>query len=340
MSRRKHPALSLISLFEGLEANGVDPEKVLRRCNIKFDTLSASTYIDVNTELDIISKSLEEVSDPLFALKVGLSVKITSYSMYALMLLSAPNLKEVLEKSQKFQSLSLNLSELTIHYDGDEVEARSAIPDTHPHLKSYIADRDYAGNAVFMQEFSDEFDIRDAVLSCGIARPLPRSEHIAAYEEVLGQVPAFDQPYNWVRIPRSALSLPSKNSNPMAHRLFLIQAQEMVHKYHSDDDDLVSQIDFMLDGHCDNYPKLNEVAQFFNVSESTLRRQLSSQGTSYRALLESHRKKRALEMLDHSHFTISEVASRLGYVEPLSFFKVFKKWTGLTPKQYRRSRAV
>lgn len=43
----------------------------------------------------------------------------------------------------------------------------------------------------------------------------------------------------------------------------------------------------------------------------------------------------AKELLEYDNFDISQIAYKLGYQNPDSFMKIFKKYTGLTPSDYR-----
>ena len=74
-----------------------------------------------------------------------------------------------------------------------------------------------------------------------------------------------------------------------------------------------------------------------NLSERTLRRKLDAVQVSYRSLLDEHRKERALSMLVSRSASIQQMAEALGYAEDASFLRAFKRWTGLTPRQYLRA---
>ncbi len=43
-----------------------------------------------------------------------------------------------------------------------------------------------------------------------------------------------------------------------------------------------------------------------------------------------------MAMLRDREISIDEVAFLLGYAEPSTLFRSFKRWTGMTPRQYRR----
>ena len=47
------------------------------------------------------------------------------------------------------------------------------------------------------------------------------------------------------------------------------------------------------------------------------------------------RAKLAKSHLAQRQLTLDEIADRLGYGEQTSFGRAFKRWTGLTPQQYR-----
>ncbi|MNO06003.1 Arabinose operon regulatory protein [compost metagenome] len=47
------------------------------------------------------------------------------------------------------------------------------------------------------------------------------------------------------------------------------------------------------------------------------------------------RVRQAKELLRRGELKVAEVGSLIGYVTPQSFTRVFKKWTGTTPQEYR-----
>jgi AraC-like DNA-binding protein len=73
------------------------------------------------------------------------------------------------------------------------------------------------------------------------------------------------------------------------------------------------------------------------VPARTLQRQLADEGTSFKAELEQVRAQMAIAALRDRSVPIDEVAFLLGYAEPSSFYRSFRRWTGRTPHWYRRS---
>jgi AraC-like DNA-binding protein len=80
---------------------------------------------------------------------------------------------------------------------------------------------------------------------------------------------------------------------------------------------------------------MESVASELCVSLRTLRRQLSNEGTSFRALLDEVRETLAIQMLEETALTMEQIAVRLGYSDTANFFHAFKRWTGFPPKHFR-----
>jgi AraC-like DNA-binding protein len=78
------------------------------------------------------------------------------------------------------------------------------------------------------------------------------------------------------------------------------------------------------------------VAKRLATSVRTLQRRLRESETSYAALLEQVRRQLAADLVAAGHYSLTEVAFILGYSEPSSFHRAFKRWTGTTPEQFRR----
>ena len=77
------------------------------------------------------------------------------------------------------------------------------------------------------------------------------------------------------------------------------------------------------------------MADVLAMSGRTLRRQLSALGSSYRQLLDQVRSDLARQYLENSNMSVEQVAQLLGYTETTNFRRAFKRWLGVSPRDYR-----
>lgn len=89
----------------------------------------------------------------------------------------------------------------------------------------------------------------------------------------------------------------------------------------------------------DGRPTVSRIAAALQLTPRTLQRHLAHEGTSLQRELEEVRKTMAMAMLRDLTTPIDEVAFLLGYAEPSTLFRSFKRWTGITPHQYRAAAA-
>ncbi|MCT4980316.1 DUF1911 domain-containing protein [Pseudomonas aeruginosa] len=64
------------------------------------------------------------------------------------------------------------------------------------------------------------------------------------------------------------------------------------------------------------------------------------EGSSYRLLLDEVRQALAEELLATGAIRLEEIAERLGYGEVSNFIHAFRRWKGMTPRQYRQRRRL
>lgn len=79
------------------------------------------------------------------------------------------------------------------------------------------------------------------------------------------------------------------------------------------------------------------VAERLGLSERSLRRRLELEGTSFRALADAVRRSRAEQLLAGGA-SVQDVALALGFSEPSAFARAFKRWSGTSPRGWRRAR--
>lgn len=84
-----------------------------------------------------------------------------------------------------------------------------------------------------------------------------------------------------------------------------------------------------------SYPSLSEVANNLSISPRTLRRELQKSNTTYQKMLDNIRLNTAKELLLNTSKKTCEIAFELGFKDTSNFNRAFKKWTGLTPGQFR-----
>lgn len=84
------------------------------------------------------------------------------------------------------------------------------------------------------------------------------------------------------------------------------------------------------------FPKAADVAEHFNMSVTTLHRHLGGEGSSFQTLKNESRMEAAIHYLNCPDISTSAISDLLGFENPSTFYRSFKKWTGLPPGEYRK----
>jgi AraC-like DNA-binding protein len=84
-------------------------------------------------------------------------------------------------------------------------------------------------------------------------------------------------------------------------------------------------------------PASDTVAASLGFSARAPRRRLAAAGIRFRALADEVLCSLASRFLRDSSLSVAAVADRLGYSEPASFVRAFRRWTGTTPESFRHT---
>ncbi len=101
-------------------------------------------------------------------------------------------------------------------------------------------------------------------------------------------------------------------------------------------DDVISKIKAYIKANYSNNLNVSDIARKFYLNSNYLSTIFKEKtGINLISYIEGIRMEEAKRLLVGSNLTISEVALKTGYLDPSYFSKVFKKYAGLTPRQFR-----
>ena len=85
------------------------------------------------------------------------------------------------------------------------------------------------------------------------------------------------------------------------------------------------------------HPTIEHAARRLGVPVRTLQRRLRERDQSFSDLVDTIRWKRAQRLLSRPAAHVNDVAKALGYADPSSFSRAFRRWAGMSPRDYQRA---
>jgi len=86
----------------------------------------------------------------------------------------------------------------------------------------------------------------------------------------------------------------------------------------------------------DGSPDIHLVAESVRTSARTLQRWLKQEGVTFARVVARARFQAAQQLLDDPARKVIDVALDLGYSDPAHFTRAFSRWSGVTPREFRR----
>ncbi len=162
----------------------------------------------------------------------------------------------------------------------------------------------------------------------------PATVHPAAYEAALRAPVDFDSDIQRFHFDKTTLQRRLRSDAPDIARATDRIAEKYIesldsHKVASEVRRLL--IDLLPSGETDQ----SIISDRMNRSVSTLQRQLSQEGSSYRDVLESTRRRLAEDYLREQKHSQAQIAYLLGFSDQSNFSRAFKRWTSMAPKEFQ-----
>ena len=156
------------------------------------------------------------------------------------------------------------------------------------------------------------------------------AEACAAFQAAFGTV-AFGQPADRCVFAPDSLRAPITHADPVVRSILRPYAERRTDHRSRPWSAAVSEL--MTAGHT----RLPDVARALLLSTRTLQMRLADEGRTFAGLLDAAQHDTALALLAQPHLPITGIAGAAGFATPSAFARAVRRWTGMTPSQYRAS---
>ena len=313
------------------ERLGVDTAALLAAAGVERQTLNDPDSRLPAQQVGLLWRKAYEMSgDPLLSLHAAESCPIGAYKVIDFMGHNARSVGEAFTFAARYFKL-INTA-VTLPIDDSEDPVTFGIIDESSPEGVSRAYAEYCFAAFFLH-------IRGTT---GVAFPLerlafahPRPVDVSEHERVFGCPVEFEAEGTRMFISRAAWDLPSTNPHFGMLQVLAEHADLLLEKLPKGPE-LVERtrksINVLLRG---GDPSLEGVAIDLGMSPRTLQRRLRELGYSFNDLCDEVRQGAAGLYLKQRDIAIAEVAYLLGFADQSTFNRAFKRWYGVTPKQYR-----
>lgn len=318
--------VSTLALVALAERAGFERAELLAGVSVEPSRLSDPNARVPFADLLPIWERTDELTDAPLALRAAAQLPFGAYRVIDFLCWSSPNVREGVHKLARYMPLLNEAVSMDVDEDGDLVQVGLNADFDIP--RSY-AEFVFAAMIVRQRIVHTEPLTLSAVHFRGTAVS-DRSEYEAAF-----QCPVhFDADLNRIEFTRADWLRPLQPSDPSLFATLTEHADRLMSA--RTQSDLTTHVEGVIAQQLQGGDaSLERVAKHLAMSERSLQRRLKEAGTTFAALLESRRAAAARKYLAAGDFSVHEVGHLLGFSGPSSFSRAFKRWTGMTPGQYR-----
>lgn len=315
-------------------AHGVTPESLYEAVKLDPTTLlDRDNRIPFAQIVALYEKAAELTGDTNFGLHLAESVHPSAFDVVGYSALNSPTIGAAFTRVARYHSIWTDGALFTPELSDETSAVVYRYADTSISEHRQDSEMTLATVTTLCRNLVSP-DFAPSAVEFQHAEPTDTSEHLRLFRCPV----RFSAASNQVTFASSFLSLPIDKADASLCAVLDRHAEELLSKY-PPRDSLIDQVQSIIAGEFrGGDPSLERVADELSLTPRTLQRKLHELGTSHNELLDQMRRQLAMRYLREPEMAICEVAYLLGFSESSSFHRAFKRWTGVTPKEFREHR--
>ncbi|QXH53060.1 AraC family transcriptional regulator [Pseudomonas fakonensis] len=322
-------------LAEALLKLGHDPQPLLLRYSLDAPRLAEpSARLSIPRYMHLGHAAITLCNEPALGLHMGRLSRLAQAGLAGITASQAPTLGEAARTLLRFEPLyAANYrGHSTFHEDAQGAWLRFYSISPYNSYNRFVVDSLLAGWLAQLGAL-----VGRSVQAERLEIEFQAPAYAAQYQSLCSNAVQFGADGNQLRLDSSTLALTNPQHCPSTWR-HLLQLCETELAQRSRVRGLAERIVHLLGPLLNGgrEPDLEEVAQHLHLPTWTLRRKLAEEGTRFRDLLNDTRRDLAEAYIRDTELAFGEIAYLLGFASAEAFQRAFKRWSGLTPGEYRR----
>lgn len=335
--RNSVPTANLRTVLEILAARGLDGTAALRGSGLSPAMLQDTELrVPARLAMRVIANAYALTRDPGLGMEFGLRTRPTAHGALGYAALSSATLDQALQLVARYVHLRQQDVQLDYRREADAGVLEASDAHDMGAARRFI----HEGLMIGLWRMS-AFLLGAEPAGCELHFDWPEPDYAAHYR---ARLPALH--YNagsiQLRVPLHYLEHPLVLAEPEAVRQALADCERQAALLGGGRQqrlgNLKERVRAELRTQSGSYPNLQDVAARLFISPRTLKRRLELLGTRFQLLLDEVRYRDAQRLLENPDLGIQDIASALGYNDPPSFTRAFRRWSGHTPSAARAAR--
>jgi AraC-like DNA-binding protein len=274
---------------------------------------------------------LDDTLGPGFAARVGQKMKIDDYGVLGLSWRTCSWAGEIFDRSERYFRL---LSDTYLFKVERGADLSQIYLYREPHRRGIGLSNEatFSASVVVLRAMT-ETGISPVSVSFQHGSPTVLDSHREAF-----QCPVlFDHPYNILTYRTEDLERRTAKADASINAFLVERVAEETDGLELYAHKIVADVECLIrDALASGIPNIGELGKHMGVSARTLTRRLSENGFTFRELVRKNQQRIASELLRQSDSSVAEVAFQTGFSEQSAFNRAFKRWTGMSPLEYRK----
>jgi AraC-like DNA-binding protein len=325
----------MIPFSRAMEARGIDLATAMSACNIDQKTLKdQESRIAAECFASLIDYCNQALNSHDFAITVAEHFHPGTFHVVGYAMMSSNTLKDALSRIAQYKRVVSNTCELSVQENGNNLIFEMQIfsyQDTQRLVLSQDSVIAFLGTIIKFSKalVGDEFKANKLFL----CYPKPEFE-TQFITDFFGCEVEFNAQHSGLVLNSQQANQDLIGANPLitqTHEKLLNEFLSRVNK-----NDLIQQVRSKIHNVLPlGTPSQSDIAAELGMSLRNLQRKLSDKGSSFKDILEDTRKRLAIDHIKQSHLSLCEISYLVGFSNLSNFNRAFKRWTNLTPGEYR-----